>query len=66
MEYEKKEEEDVLCSVVVVGLDLIELEVEQVLRVEGGLVGNCGLYGGSTGGAVEIEVASETSSACRL
>ena len=49
----------------VVGLDLLELEVEEVLGVEGTLVGDLGLCGRlGLFAAVEVEVAGKASSAC--
>ena len=51
-----------LCGVVVVGLDLLEFEVFEVLRVEGALVGDFGLGWGRGGrGAIEVDVACQTS-----
>ena len=61
----ERRDEDAPCGVVVVGLDLLELEVEEVLGVEGALVGDLGLCGRlGLFAAVEVEVAGETDSAC--
>ncbi len=62
----EERERDALCGVVVVGLDLFELEVEEVLRVEGALVGDLGLRGGGlcAVAAAEVDVPGETNGAC--
>lgn len=49
---------DVLGGVVVVGFELLELEVYEVLGVEGALVGELGLDGCGVG-AVKVEIARE-------
>lgn len=57
-------EGDALGGVVVVGLDLLELEVYEVLGVEGALVGDLGLDGCGIS-AVEVEIAREAGDTCR-
>ena len=56
---------DSLGGVVVVGLDGLELEVDEVLGVEGALVGDFWLGGGrGLGRAVEVDVASQPGGTC--
>lgn len=57
-------EGDALGGVVVVGLDLLELEIYKVLGVEGALVGDLGLDGCGVC-AVEVEIARKACDTCR-
>lgn len=51
---------DVLCGVVVVLLDLLQLEVDKVLGIEGALVRDFGFDRGGGGGRVKVSAQRET------